>query len=549
MENKNDIFISDNPLDYGSKGEKWSEEFVLYIKQIATHSVYAGMPDAIKEDGKIQWEAPSNRSSGKYQFTHQKRRQWWQDKAKSVGIDYNTDKWISKTAKLIHPTGEKPCKRCGRIMQIAYAYPNKNLIKKIKKTFNLDVTPIDNIVDIIQDTIDIYGVSCIPKYQKILTTTNIKVPNFEQDIDAFLLWIKDEYIPSEPSVLSPGVMSNAPDRFDGFHSFNRCCRGVADKGRSTENLKSYTTDRRVFEFWSDGDWVAADRLMGLVRTKLSNVPTADGGIGVPTADHIGPLSLGFCHRPDFRLLSKEANSAKNNRMTLQDVKDLIEAESQKIDIISWHSEHLWNLKKNDVDDEEKALRLSKMLRDNQRNAMIMLSYLYEKGAYTFLAYLLNLHYADFKVAFKNLKSENFRTTFDSIIKEKRDTKYSSEQKARRLRIGFEALRSYKEKENRHLTIISENTLATCVNKVIKLFNEKAQEFKEIDKEIEAILILQDGIIPEMLLRELVNRIPQNQIVVFEEAKKILQLHMQSVGEYIANQWEADRYVRTSFSLE
>lgn len=549
MENKNDIFISDNPLDYGSKGEKWSEEFVLYIKQIATHSVYAGMPDAIKEDGKIQWEAPSNRSSGKYQFTHQKRRQWWQDKAKSVGIDYNTDKWISKTAKLIHPTGEKPCKRCGRIMQIAYAYPNKNLIKKIKKTFNLDVTPIDNIVDIIQDTIDIYGVSCIPKYQKILTTTNIKVPNFEQDIDAFLLWIKDEYIPSEPSVLSPGVMSNAPDRFDGFHSFNRCCRGVADKGRSTENLKSYTTDRRVFEFWSDGDWVAADRLMGLVRTKLSNVPTADGGIGVPTADHIGPLSLGFCHRPDFRLLSKEANSAKNNRMTLQDVKDLIEAESQKIDIISWHSEHLWNLKKNDVDDEEKALRLSKMLRDNQRNAMIMLSYLYEKGAYTFLAYLLNLHYADFKVAFKNLKSENFRTTFDSIIKEKRDTKYSSEQKARRLRIGFEALRSYKEKENRHLTIISENTLATCVNKVIKLFNEKAQEFKEIDKEIEAILILQDGIIPEMLLRELVNRVPQNQIVVFEEAKKILQLHMQSVGEYIANQWEADRYVRTSFSLE
>ena len=95
MENKNDIFISDNPLDYGSKGEKWSEEFVLYIKQIATHSVYAGMPDAIKEDGKIQWEAPSNRSSGKYQFTHQKRRQWWQDKAKSVGIDYNTDRQYS----------------------------------------------------------------------------------------------------------------------------------------------------------------------------------------------------------------------------------------------------------------------------------------------------------------------------------------------------------------------------------------------------------------------------------------------------------------------
>lgn len=549
MENSNDIYISDAPSDYGSKGQTWSEEFVKYMKYIATHPIYSGMPDAIKEDGKIQWEAPSNRSSGKYQLTHQKRRQWWQEKAKSLGIDITTDKWISKTAKLIHPTGEKPCKRCGRIMQIGYAYPNENLIKKIKTHFNLDVTPTDHIVDIIQETIDILGIDCLSQYQKVLNTSKVKVPEFGQDVDAFLLWIKDIYIPSEPSSLSPGVMSNAPDRFDGFHSFNRCCRGIADKGRSTENLKSYTTDRRVFEFWSDGDWVGADRLMGLVRTKLNNAPTADGGGGAPTADHIGPLSLGFCHRPEFRLLSKEANSAKNNRMTSQDVRDLITVESQNIKVISWHSEYLWNLRKHDVNNEEKALRLSKMLRDNQRNAMIMLSSLHEKGAYTFLAYLLNLQYADFKVVFENLRSENFITKFDSIVKEKRETKYSSEQKARRLRIGFEALRSYKVKENRHLIIIKEEALNLCIEKIITLFNENAQEFREIDKEIETILIQQKGVLPEMSLRELVNKIPQNTITVFEKAKEILQMHMQSVGEYISQQWEADRYVRASFNLD
>lgn len=548
MKNSDDIYISDKPSDYGSKGETWSEEFVKYMKYIATHPVYAEMPDAVKEDGKIQWEAPSNRASGKYQFTHQKRREWWLEKAKAVGIDTTVDKWISKTAKLIHPTGEKPCKRCGRIMQIGYAYPNKNLIKKIKAHFNLDITSTDHIIDIIQETIDLWGVDCMPKYRKLLSTPKVKVPDFGQDIEAFLLWINDEYIPSEPSTLSPGVMSNAPDRFDGFHSFNRCCRGIADKGRFTENLKSYVTDRRVFEFWSDGDWVGADRLMGLVRTKLKDAPTADGGIGVPTADHIGPLSLGFCHIPEFRLLSKEANSAKNNRMTLQDVTDLIEIESQK-NIISWHSEYLWNLRKHDVDDEEKALRLSKMLRDNQRNAMVMLSSLYEQGAYTFLAYLLNLQYADYKVKFENLRTEHFRTKFDSLIREKRETKYSSEQKSRRLRIGFEALRLYKERENRHLITISGETLNECIKKVIALFNEKAQEFKEIDKEIEAILVLQKGIVSEILLRELVNKIPQNTIVVFEEAKKILQIHMQSVGEYISKQWEADRYVRASFNLD
>lgn len=544
-----DKYISDYPTDYGSKGESWNEEFVKYMKQIATHPVYSGMPDAIKEDGKIQWEAPSNRSGGKFQYTHQKRREWWQNKAKEIGIDITTDKWISRTAKLIHPTGEKPCKRCGIVMQIAYAYPNQNCINKIKEHFDIEILPIDTIVDIIEKTIDIYGNDCIPQYQKILTTKSIKVPDFKKDSDSFLLWINDIYIPSEPSTLSPGAMSNAPDRFDGFHSFNRCCRGTADKGRSSENLKSYTTDRRVFEFWSDGDWVGADRLMGLVRTCLKDEPNADGGKGTPTADHIGPLSLGFCHRPDFRLLSKEANSAKNNRMTLQDIMDLIKEENEGIKVISWHSEHLWNLRKNSVDDEEKALRLSKALRDNQRNAMVMLSYLFDKGAYTFLAYLLNLKYADYKVQFENLRAENFRTKYDSIIKEKRETKYASEQKARRLRIGFEALRSYKAKENRHLTIIDEKSLNQTIQEVIKLLDKNAHEFKALDREIESILVSQTGIIPEMTLRELVNKIPQGTILVFEEAKKLLQKHMESVGNLISKEWESDRYVRAPFSLE
>ena len=30
-----------------------------------------------------------------------------------------------------------------------------------------------------------------------------------------------------------------------------------------------------------------------------------------SADHIGPISLGFCHRPKFHPLSKSDNSAKN----------------------------------------------------------------------------------------------------------------------------------------------------------------------------------------------------------------------------------------------
>lgn len=328
-QNETPTLINEDPSEYGSKGQTWSNEFVKYMASIVTHPVYQNMPDSIKDDGKVQWEAPSNRASGKYQHTHQKRRIWWQAKAKQIGIDAASDQWISRTAKIIHPTGEKPCKRCGMVLQIAYVYSNAILINKIKKAFeaDFDISPLEPINEIIQKAVDTYGIDALIKFTKILSTTSVKVPNFDKDIDAFLLWIDEVYVPSEPSLLSPGVMSNAPDRFDGFHSFNKCCRGIADSGRSVSNLKSYTTDRRVFEFWSEGDWVAADRLMGLIRAKFKDEPCADGGDMPPSVDHIGPLSLGFCHRPEFRLLSKSANSAKNNRMTLRDIKDLIIAEN------------------------------------------------------------------------------------------------------------------------------------------------------------------------------------------------------------------------------
>jgi Alw26I/Eco31I/Esp3I family type II restriction endonuclease len=533
------FLISEDPSDYGSKGENWALEFVKYMKAIVSHPVYSGMPDAVNEDGKIQWEAPSNRSGGKYQFTHQKRRQWWQNKAKELGIDITTDKWISRTAKLIHPTGEKPCKRCGLTLRLAYAYPKKTLIRRIINEFGEDfeVSPLETLSEIAQKAIDLFGVSCILSFQSILETSSINVPDFNSNVDLFLLWIEDEYIPSEPSLLSPGVMANPPDRFDGFHSFNKCCRSKADKGRSIENLKTYNTDRRVFEFWSDGDWVAADRLMGLIRTVFRDETSADSGEGSPTADHIGPLSLGFCHRPQFRLLSREANSSKNNRMTLNDVKDLLLAEEDGIQVVSWYSKPLWDLRKLSIVDEEKTLRLSKMLRDNQRNAMILLSRILDIKALTFLTYFLDLPFADYKIEFSNLRIENFITQYDNIIKEKRDTKYAIEQKSRRLRIGFEALRSYIEKENRHLQIIDETSLKNTVANVVLLLKESAKVYEKLDKELETVLFPQTG------------AIPVDKVVAFENAKLLLQNHMNNVAMILSQKWDDDRYVRDTFSLD
>lgn len=523
---------------YGSKGQTWSEPFVEYMNFIVNHEHYSDMPDAIKKDGKIQWEAPTNRASGEYQYTNDKRRKWWGEKAKEVGIDTEKSQWISTTAKLIHPTGKKPCKRCGKEMYIAYVYPSNNLLKRIDMLFPnaLEISTFDTIYDVLHKLYLHTPDSFFSKVSKLLSTKDISIPEFEGNYEKLVSWVASDYIPYEPSMLSPGAMSNAPDRFDGFHSFNKCCRGKADSGRSKENLRTYSTDRRVFEFWSDGDWIAADRMMGLVARDYRNEPCEDGGSPPATADHIGPISLGFCHSPTFKLLSRSANSAKNNRMTLSDVRWLLDEERTGKDIVSWYAKPIWDEVKHLVDNDEKALRLSKIMRDNQRNAMYLLSTLYKNKQFTFLCYLLGLGHADYDVEFENLIIENYITKFSSVRKTLKSPNYSSEKKARRIRVGFDALKEYYEKDNRHTYLVFDNDTTKTINNIIAQLNITSSNYFNFDREIEESLISEEML--KKVSLKLKNNIPQ-----YESIKRELVDIMKCVAKNLILEWNTDRYVR------
>ena len=515
--------------------------------EVATHPVYAGMPDAVKDDGKIQWEAPSNRGGGQYQYTHHRRREWWRQKARSIGVDPEADQWISTVAKRIHPTGKKPCKRCGRVMRVAYVYPNGHLRDRLAKAFGkeFDFDPLEPITDVVQRAVDQFGESALSKFSELLRTRDFTPPADLDDIDGWVSWLESEYIPNRPSLLSPGAMSNAPDRFDGFHSFNLCCRGKADTGRHAGNMRSYTTDRRVFEYWSDGDWIAADRMMGLISARMRNEPCADAGDGPPTADHIGPLSLGFAHRPHFRLLSRSANSSKNNRMTLEDVGDLLAAEATGAQVASWYAKPLWDLRKGDIAVDELALRLSKVLRDNQRAAMHMLLKVYRAGHLAFLAVLLGLDRANFNVRFKNLRVEQYVPVFDEFIRSQRRTKYAAEQKARRLRIGFEALRVYGEKENRHAStnsIVVTPPVVGHIDAALEVLERGRGSLENLDLALREALEESDVNAGEQRLREISGDIPglQNVPHLLDAQQQLIQA-MSEVAKVLSGMWETDRY--------
>jgi Alw26I/Eco31I/Esp3I family type II restriction endonuclease len=238
--------------EYGSKGQTWHPNFIRYMKFIANHENYKEMPDAFTKDDKIQWEAPSNRKSGIYKDTHAKRREWWKEKAISIGIDPYSNQWISKTAKSIHPTLKKPCKSCGKVMNIKYVYPSNLLLKRLSKIGYIDenftIDPFEEITDLVIRLVNIFGNSVFLKLPELLNVKGILIPTtIKSNLEDWVTWIDQYYVPREPGMLSPGAMANPPDRFDGFHSFNACCRGTQDKGRSKENLQSYANDRRVFE--------------------------------------------------------------------------------------------------------------------------------------------------------------------------------------------------------------------------------------------------------------------------------------------------------------
>lgn len=531
-------------------------DFLTYVRFIVDHPNYAGMPDLLKDDGQVQWEAPSNRASGKFQHTYQKRLDWWRAKATVLGITVDSPQWISRTAKRLHPTKRKPCKRCGRVLEISYVYPSKTLMARLARLPFIDESferdEFEDIFTLLGRLAERFGDVIFGHLPYLLGTGAFKgeaAPPSSVDLIEWTHWLRQTYVPSEPRLLSPGAMANPPDRLDGFHSFNRCCRSTADTGRTTENLRSYTTDRRVFEYWVEGDWIAADRLMAQVGADemLRAQPCANGHLGPCSADHIGPISLGFSHRPEFRLLCQPCNSSRNNRMTFADVTHLVEREAAGEQVVSWYCKALWDATKGNVTDDETALRLVKMMRDNRHTVMLVLNNVLSAGHATFLATYLNLECADLDVAFENLRVENHVTRFDKLTHTKRTSKQATKQKGRRLRVGLGALRDYMEKSGRNALNCLTEQAATEVAAALVVLQQDSATLCDLDRDIIST-VFASGAPNETNLSKLSQQIPgrQQEPPAFKIARSHLDRAVTLVAQQLSTEWESDRYVRAVF---
>lgn len=447
------------------------KNFVDYQNFIANHKIYETLPNKFNSRGEITWVKVKDK----------KRKIWWDTLKSEMQLPDR-----ASVARQIHPPelkGMKPCQVCGEYLNINYRYLNSNafrhmqeLVPEIKE--NRLKYSLEDLVNIAIKQSSAEPFSLLAKF---LGISDLKLPDLTNDFKVIKL-----------TYLSPGVMSNAPDRLDGFHTYNACCRGEQDTGRHKSNLARYSQDRRAYENWAEGNWRGANRLMGMYASNSIEVRCPGcHTIEKMTADHIGPISLGFCHRMKFKPLCNSCNSSKNNRMTLEDVKQLIKDEKNGEQVVSWHSKLIWDKMKFQVRTDNDAIKLSTVMRKNLHYILTVFSLIAENKGEPFMMRYLNPEYAKFDYDF---------TQFDPLTGEFKakqftvDSKNTQSNAERYIRVSFESLKEYSTKENRrNLPITKKSTLNEMENLLTLVRNKDysmaEQALKEIIEEIGTSLMI------------------------------------------------------------
>ncbi len=413
---------------------QWHPDFITYMDEIISHPNYKGLPIDKKSDGTYKWIAPAQSEIGKA------RIKWCENKAKELGLKIQPGVYAD-VMLAIHPTKYKVCQTCGRKMSLYYHYPNTNFLKKLNSKFSGNYTECDHISNIWDDIIA-RGYNSEEIAQFLILSGKLTLDSKTSTKEEIISALEFACRKGNLKCLGPGAMSNFPDRFDGFHTYNRCCRSNQDKGRSKENLKSYTKDRRAYEYWSDGNIHAANLFMG------------SSFFNGTSADHIGPISLGFVHDPRYiQPMSGSENSTKRDRLQLVDIRKILDTENRtSIYPMSWYSILIWeHIKTQYGSNTDKISTVYRdALKQNMANFMYVLWYILEntdnKGKAVLISAFLEPKYQYFQYHYEFNSLGEIIKTYPRHITER-----SSNEFERYKRIAIEAVYDFNDKTNRHVS--------------------------------------------------------------------------------------------------
>lgn len=427
-----------------------------YVEMIVAHPNYKGLYYDRDKDGKVNWVVTGKSPKG------QMRQAWWDETCRKLGVPIQKGCY-ARVARLIHPTGKHVCQCCGKERSIFYEYPTKRtalIFDRILGTNIIDPSAKEeweNDERRAEHTIKELIEGWCNTYKQCLALADaFKVKVKPQSKDELIDILYKEYVEKCSSYFSPGVMSNPPDRYNGFHSYALCCRTKFDGGRKKMNMLTYIQDRRAYEDWSDGDYNLANRMMGEFHKQPPMACPICGNVEPMSADHIGPISLGFCHSRHFTPMCKSCNSAKNNRFTKSDVDELIALENKGSQVVSWHSKYIWDIVKNRIHNDIEAKQASSIMAKCHQNILNILAIIHQKTGREFLMRYLHPEYSMMDYRFENFDLKHL----DRMVVRANplDSKNKRNNQERYVRIAFESLEDFLAKDNRrNYFLISETS--------------------------------------------------------------------------------------------
>lgn len=216
-----------------------------------------------------------------------------------------------------------------------------------------------------------------------------------------------------------------------------------------------------------------------------------------SADHIGPISLGFVHDPRYlQPMQGNRNSSKRDRLSLEDLDKIIEVEKRTgVYPASWYVKKVWEHIKDNYKAHPEKIETDyrDAMKQNMTNFMHLLytiiSYTGETGKDLLADFFLapNYQYFEYDYEFNNLGEIINQTSRHRTERSKNDME-------RYKRVAINAVIEYVEKENRNLkpTISAQNM--SLVKDIINQINNYSNPTLIKSKIIGVMDNIQDDII-------------------------------------------------------
>lgn len=501
-----------------------------------------------------------------------RRLEWWRERALENDIDVELSGWKSAVARVIHPLGRFVCSECGRWLDMGWVYPASRLRNRVRAVMGVgfEIRPLETVYELLERIVgEIEPSNMSNLFRGLLTYGTFPHPpsDLENSLDSWLEWVEEFLVPSHPTgLLSPGSKPNNPDRFDGFHNIRFCCRDaagdlngctpggtpeseIADTGRIRTNMAAYGSDRRAYQSLSGGDWHVADRLMRTAtRTfaqndcpHLSQETCSNSSL---TSDHIGPLSLGFTHQPEFRMICGSCNGSKGNRLSMVDVEHLRRRQSEGVEILALHATPIWHRLNDRVVDNATAETFSRVLRDNQRNAMRVYCRISDAGFFSYLAYRCDLALRFRNPTFQNLtmNSESGLTEFDMSIEIDRGEQALREM-SRKFRILREDLTAYGQRGNRNDFQILSEDIEAAINEMMLLLENVTTPHENLNRRLGHLTRPELDVPFDEPLRLVISEFLELDTNCFIAVDYAVQSIMDLIASELEQLWSTDRYSR------